>query len=1228
MAIPRIIKWPLWFLLAIVVIVGLSALLLMTETAQTAIAHYFLKDFNSTLHGRIEFSSVHVELNGELELTGLSIRDSLDNEVVGLSKLRVTVDPWGLYDQRIHIYRLKLTGLRTRFELDSTGNNITALFPASSAPAETAAAGSFDWPIKIDKLEIAGERTTALIDQQLMLDLDSWELETSGSYIDNSIEYDLHLHAEQGIELTSQGNADLSGDLPSVQAELDAALDSVITAHFPDPVFKLGTIKLSTKSSFLNDSLSSQFEFTSSTLGQVSGAVAAVDPTGDLSANGTINFSALDISVLTEDTLHSDLNGSLTFTREFAPDYVNGWIADLRLDDSHIMNETLATELAIRTQDSTAWLNGSVDSPFGRARLDLVIGGFDPAVMSAQGDLSISNVNLHHFLSDVPDSLSPLSGLIQLDFPSLNPDSLAGQTYLRMNKLAFGRHRLDSAVVYAHINGQAFEVDTLKLLLGEIAVAGKLNGTLGDELAFEISGVVPELADIGELLHSLDLELDSLAGHLEWDLNGRASLAGDSLSQLTLHGDVRIANGAYGEYSVERAGLRITDYALDSNDFSGALGAFGICAAGQLIDSATVVAHGNPTEIHTTAELWMLGDTLHLSTTFDTRLETDRIGITLDQLILTTFGAEWRTAYPSDITLIDDRVEIDGIQFTSPYGVLRAIGFVQAEGEQDLTVELAGFQPQRLANLVDFALPDANVNIRLQMTGTDTALTGDVAVSVDSLIYDGNLISEELYLFANILPDQIALEGHSNWYSDTLTTFHGQIPARLSFNDGFVLREDEPLSGEARIFDQPLDRLNPWLALGSKLGGILSADFKIHGTPQDPDWEGYFSVRDGIYIDPRIGVNYKYMVLDGKLHGDSLIISQFRATAKGTLSGSGYAVMGFPMPEYLNLNLKFDRFNAQNSSRQKARLTGHTTVTGPFDSLDVRGNLKIEELLYRITQATSKEIETVDLEAYLSKLRGDSIIAGGFVLDDLYRGMSHDLRIEIPGNCWMRGGGVNIELFGDISLYKEKNADPVVNGEISVRRGTVEFAGRELKVDKGTVQFVGPIDDPTLDIVATDQKILRTEGATISIHMSGPVSNTQIDFSGVLADGTVLSKEKAVEDLLLGTTVSGGSFDVTQSAANIAAAPVSKLIEKTSGLDVFQFRPGEGGINDLSSGSLEVGTYLTDRLFIRVLQPIETIQSGQEVSIEYQLEEWLKLIAEQKGREQSAFDVYVQLEWR
>ncbi|MBL0063093.1 MAG: translocation/assembly module TamB domain-containing protein [bacterium] len=92
------------------------------------------------------------------------------------------------------------------------------------------------------------------------------------------------------------------------------------------------------------------------------------------------------------------------------------------------------------------------------------------------------------------------------------------------------------------------------------------------------------------------------------------------------------------------------------------------------------------------------------------------------------------------------------------------------------------------------------------------------------------------------------------------------------------------------------------------------------------------------------------------------------------------------------------------------------------------------------------------------------------------------------------------------------------------------------------------------------------------------------------------------------------------------------MVSKASGLDVFEFRPGPGGLNDLSSGQLELGTYVTDRLFIRVFQSIEDPRAGQKVSIDYRLLDWMKITAEQESKTQStsssSFTVYLQFEWR
>jgi autotransporter translocation and assembly factor TamB len=1232
MIVWRIIKWLLWSLVGLCVLVGLLFLFLMTETVQTPLAKHFLKDFNRKIAGEIAFSSVHVPLGGDIILTGLSVRDSAGSEVIGLDKLKLELDYLGLSENRIHVRLLKLTGLRVNLEMDSTGgSNIASAFQRTSTTIDTASADSvFKWTIKVDELEINGEHMSVLYNLDQLLNLDSWELNASGSFADNLIDYKLDFNSEPGVEIQSKGDLDLSSSPPGIVTDLTAKIDSTITVRLPSSLSELGSISLTTSTSFQNDSLESTLDFKSSTAGSLKGEVALLDPDSFFYGTGQLQFEHVDIAAFMEDSTASNLNGSLKFNRRQTADYVNGWDAKLVLDSSSVMSEQISTELAITTEDSTAWVEGHVATLFGEADLDLSIDGFDTKRMGVTGSIIVDQVSLHHFAPVVPDSLSPLSGYIDLDFGSVNPDSISGRMYARLNEISLGQERMDSVVVSAFIEGKRFEMDTLKLLLDDIRVEGSAQGDLGGMIDFYVKSDIPDLAIVGDILRTFDFELDTLGGHLNLDITGSASLAGDSLSGLNVRGDIRLGQPRYGEYHAEAVNLSISDYRMDENGFAVALDARGITVKEQLIDSVIMTASGTLQEFNTTAQVWAQGDTLQLTTTFGTRIQDEKLTFSLEKLVARAYGTEWTSLYPNDIYLVDDRVELDGLVISSDYGIVRAIGFMQAEGEQDMAVELSGFETGKLAELLEVKIPDAQVNIRLQITGTDTALTGDVSVHVDSMIYNGKLVADQFALFASIQQDQVELQGYSTWYADTLTVFSGTVPARLNFTEGFVLRETEPLNGEVFIFEQPMERLNPWMAVGTKTTGFLSADLKIRGTPRDPEWEGFFKVHDGTYVDSRIGINYKYMVIDGTLTGDSLYISQFRATSKGTLSGSGYAIMGFPWPERLNLDLKFDKFRAVDSPRQKGRLSGTVKVTGPFNSLDATGSLGIEEAVYQITQATSKEIETIDIEPYLSKLRGDSILAEGFVVDRLYKGMSHDLRIKIPGNCWVRGGGLNIELLGDISLYKEKDSAPLINGVISVKRGTVEFAGREMTVEKGTIEFLGPIDDPTMSISALDKKIYNREGAEIRVRLYGPVSSTSIEFTGKLADGTELTPEEVIRALVLGTTKSSDamSFDIQESATNLATAPVSKMIERASGLDVFQFRPGEGGINDLSTGSLEVGTYVTDRLYIRVLQPIEAIQTGQEVSIEYQIREWLKLIAEQKGREQSAFDLFVQVEWR
>ncbi len=163
---------------------------------------------------------------------------------------------------------------------------------------------------------------------------------------------------------------------------------------------------------------------------------------------------------------------------------------------------------------------------------------------------------------------------------------------------------------------------------------------------------------------------------------------------------------------------------------------------------------------------------------------------------------------------------------------------------------------------------------------------------------------------------------------------------------------------------------------------------------------------------------------------------------------------------------------------------------------------------------------------------------------------------------------------------------------------------------------------------------LAAQGTNIVVRIHGSMKRTQVELSGTDATGAEMTPAQVIAVLTLGRMAESGlgsasaTGELSSALTMAATGQLSGMVGRWAGLDVFEFRTGEGGLSNLSSGTLEVGTYVTDRLFVRVLQPIQTTQSGQEVSVEYRLLDWLKLRAQQSGKESSAFDLLFQIDWR
>lgn len=1225
-----------WFGLGILSLVILAALSVLSSPVQTLVVRKALQTFNPSITGDLSLERIHVTLRGRLSLRGFRVRDGSGAVVLALDSLDAQTRFSSLRRDSIHVTDLQARGLSLHLIIDTTGvsNLQRALAPASPLNAKSPAKPT-PWVVRLDQGIVTGKKTIIQLPRDLHYSFDSWRLSAGAVYGNDSLRYETRFAVPKQLEVTAAGEWLLGPSLKPRRGTIAVTADSSFTAILPEPADAVGQLALTTRYRLDADSLRVIGDLTSSRLGQVTLDAATPFPIETPAGRINVQFARLSLTPLLPDSAGMRLNGSANIVKNTDASLLNGWQIDLHLNDSRYADYALPSAvLQAETKDSVVTVSGQIETGHGIVKLHSRINGFDVATAQVRAKLETQSLYLHAIIPAIPDSLSPITASLMLNAQSVDPSSLSGNARLSVSPATLGHLSIDTISAFAHVQGKSFRVDSVYLRTLGILLSGSAEGELGSGIEFSAYAEIPSLADMQASMTGFLPQIDSIEGSVIAQVRGSASLTGDSLSQLRLTGFATGDSLKMSEYSLHRATLSLEQAEVDRPYASGLLRAQYLQAAGQQIDSVQLQFAGTPAEIAAQIALWAKADTIAVKADLTTKFEDREINIAVHEFTAAAYGIGWDLASPADFRLHENQLDMNGLELRSSVGVLRAAGTLKKDGEQDLVLELSGFQTEEIANVFKVPVPSSLINARLQLFGPDTALAGDLDIIADSVTMNGESLADYVELHANIDADRTELDGIFIWLGDTLTMFHGVIPARISSNSGLVLVDSLPIEGRVQLLAQPLSKLNRYMPFGTTLDGMISADVNFSGTPAQPRWAGAFSVIGGRYRDSRYGVDYKNMAISGSLSADTLRITNFNAESDGTLRGNGWAVMAFPLPSELHLDLTFDKFEAINGPMMRARASGQISVDGPLNRLDARGNIELQEVLYRITQATTKQVEEIDLKAELARMRGDSAEAP-FMLSRFYSPMAHQLRIELPGNCWVKGGGVNLELAGDLRLYKDANARPTINGDVAVREGGgVSFLGREMRVQSGTVRYEGPIEDPTVDIIAyLPRPPMGVD--SITAHVYGTLLNTRIELRGKSSSGEEMTPD-SIAIALLGSgvrlfqsseqgSIAGKMENVLTSAAS---SQLSNMVGQLAGLDVFEFRPGEGGLSDLSGGSLEVGTYVTDRLFVQVLQPIKTTQTGQKVSIEYRLFRWLKLRAQQSGRESSAFDLYLQFDWR
>lgn len=493
--------------------------------------------------------------------------------------------------------------------------------------------------------------------------------------------------------------------------------------------------------------------------------------------------------------------------------------------------------------------------------------------------------------------------------------------------------------------------------------------------------------------------------------------------------------------------------------------------------------------------------------------------------------------------------------------------------------------------------------------GADGQITGDISLDTnDQTPASGTFTLRSLLLERGAA----TLSGRAVWNGESLRlTDRGEeekldmnlnLPVRLIREPQLRIDTSGALSGRVR-YDGDMLAIAAYLPpVLQTIEGGLNADFTFGGTLSEPELSGQASLTDGAYTEIESGFSLAGIHADANAsYGSAASSLKLRGGARGASQSGADTItfngdMTFGEDAELTLAVKLDGASVSAHPINEVRANGDVKITGPLSALKAEGDITVLELDAEIVPPESTglvAIEVVSLEDGATRDPGDLTAASAD------NNLDFNIHISADDRIFIRGRGMESEWSADVRALNGRES-PIVLGELSLRRGWLDFSGRRFDLTRGSIEFdrLAP-NNPRLDIRAETN---AGDGVTAAIVVSGRADAPEIE----LTSTPVMPSEDVMSLILFGKPAQNlsalESLQTAQALASLGgigpfggSGGVTSKLRRAVGLDLLNvdIDPENGG------GSLTVGKYVADGFFVSASQDAQGRQGS--VSVKYEI---------------------------
>lgn len=289
----------------------------------------------------------------------------------------------------------------------------------------------------------------------------------------------------------------------------------------------------------------------------------------------------------------------------------------------------------------------------------------------------------------------------------------------------------------------------------------------------------------------------------------------------------------------------------------------------------------------------------------------------------------------------------------------------------------------------------------------------------------------------------------------------------------------------------PLGVVNEFVPEGLTVErGAVSSELRITGNMSTPVVVGSLELHDAMLKHTAIPTPLERIGARLRFSQNMLLVEDVRAGfGEGSIIADGSVLLANFVPQYLDLSTRFSGIS-QNIQGVRAALNGKINASGPlhhvvlagdvyFSSLRYEENINWKKLIVDVGKLVVAKPEAAAAEEEV-KAKKDAL---GF-----------DIRLHAPpSRIIIKNNLANIELMGDLAILGS-SAEPVIEGAISVARGSLTFRDREFEIKRGLINFQGGKSiNPTLNFQA-DTNI---QDHLISVKVEGDAKKQTIRYSSI-----------------------------------------------------------------------------------------------------------------------------------